>query len=410
MKLLFVSQYFWPEEFRSNDIVRGLCDRGYNITVLTGLPNYPAGRFYRGYSFFKGPFREKWEGVTIVRMPLFPRGRSSRTMIALNYISFALFSSVLSPFRIRGKYDLILCWMASPVTQVIPAIFAKRLVSAPLVLWVMDLWPDSLAASGRVGNGALIHAAGFLTRWIYRRCDRILGQSRRFATHIAGVAGISASDVEYLPQWEPHLPESSNPPPAIPTLNKGFRVVFTGNVGFSQDFDTIVAAAEILKDREDVTWIVVGDGQALENVRRQMHARSLEGRIQLLGRYPIEAMPLFYKQAGALLATLRPADIFARTIPTKIQSYLGAGVPLITAIDGEVADLMAESGAGISVPAGDPVRLAEAVQEMADMPPAARNEMGVRGRKYFLEHFDRDRLLDKLESLLREEAEKHAGR
>jgi colanic acid biosynthesis glycosyl transferase WcaI len=407
MKILFFSQYFFPEEFRANDIVRGLCENGHEVTVVTGLPNYPGGEFFIGYHFFSGPYNETWEGIKIIRMPLFRRGEASRVGLALNYLSFAFFSSILAPFRLRGDYDIVLCWMVSPVTQVIPAIVAKKLNAAPLVLWVMDLWPDSLSASGQIRNRFIVRMARSVTRWVYRNCDRILGQSRSFASHIAGVAGVPAENVGYMPQWEPDIAEKDV---AIPSLPAGFRVMFTGNVGNAQDFGTVIAAASILRERQDIHWIIIGEGLALADARRQVRSLGLETNFHFLGRFPIEAMPAFYQKADVLLATLRPADIFARTIPTKILSYLASEVPLITAIDGEVTRLVNESGAGMAVPSGQASLLAEAVKKMADIPKAKRREMGSRGRRYFLENFDRSRLLARLSSLLQEEVDKHVRR
>lgn len=404
MKILFFSQYFFPEEFRANDIVRGLTEKGHQVTVVTGIPNYPKGNFFPGYNLFMGPYTEYWHGVKIIRMPLFPRGSGGRIGLVLNYCSFALFASLLAPFRLRGDYDIILCWMVSPVSQVLPAIFAKRLNAVPLVLWVMDLWPDSLSASGQIRSKSIVRMAGVVTRWVYRKCDRILGQTRSFAPHIAKVADIPVSSVGYMPQWEPDLAEASA---TVPPLPEGFRVMFTGNIGNAQDFETTIAAANILRERQDIHWIIIGEGVALAHARRQVRSLGLETNFHFLGRFPIEAMPAFYREADVLLATLRPADIFARTIPTKILSYLASEVPLITAIDGEVARVVEESGAGAAVPAGQAPLLAEAVKRMADMPKAQRDEMGARGRRYFLENFDRSRLLGRLSRLLQEEVDKY---
>lgn len=396
MKVLFFSQYFHPEEFRANDIVRGLLERGHEVTVVTGLPNYPEGRFFKGYGLFTGPYREKWNGVTIIRMPLLPRGSSDKRMLAINYLSFMLFAALLAPFRLRIGYDVVFCWMASPITQVFPAWIAKKINAAPLVLWVMDLWPDSLSASGQVKNKTIVRITGHFTRWLYRKCDLILAQSRSFAPHISKTARTTSDQIVYLPQWEPRMDDATVVDSSIPALPDGFRIVFTGNIGNSQDFRTIVAAADLLRDCKNIHWIIVGDGQAFERTRVKVQALGLEANFHLFGRFPIEAMPRFYSEADVLLATLRPAEIFSLTIPTKILSYLAAGVPLITAIDGEVADIINESGAGFAVPAGNPQCLADAVYRMTKLPKAERAEMGCAGRQYYLANFDREKLLTQL--------------
>lgn len=408
MRVLFFSQYFWPEDFRGNDIVAGLVERGHEVTVVTGLPNYPGGELFEGYSFFRGPFREVRNGVEILRCPLIPRGRSSGLQLALNYLSYALFCSLMVLLR-RRKTDLVFCWMLTPITQVLPAIVAKYLCRAPLVIWVMDLWPDSLSASGRVNNGIVISVAGALTRWIYRRCDLILGQTRRFVDHIRAVGRLSGDNVGYLPQWEPAPVQHEVDVAGLPVMPDGFRIMFTGNIGHSQDFGTIIEAARLLSARKDIHWVILGAGDALAEVEQRRDALGLQDNFHTLGRHPFETMPYFYGKADVLLATLKPADIFSRTIPTKIQSYLASGRPLITAIDGEVAEVIGESGAGIAVASGDAVALARAVEAMAAKTGEERRRMGEAGRAYFDANFDRETTLDRLVSILSEQAGKTAG-
>ncbi len=404
LRVLFVSQYFWPENFRANDIVRGLEERGCDVTVITGLPNYPTGKFFDGYTFARGPYTDRWHGLRVLRLPMFPRGHGSRFKLAVNYLSFAALGSVLIPFRVRrSDHDVVLCWMVSPITQVLPAIVAKKYTRRPLVLWVMDLWPDSLSASGQVKHPWIITVARRLTRWIYRRCDRILGQSKRFSEHIARVGDLSPQSIGYMPQWE--ATEAAVAPISIPAMPPGFKVMFTGNIGFSQDFETIIAAADLLRDDTRIHWHIVGDGHALQSVRKQIQASGLDARVHFWGRHPAEAMSAFYQEADVLLATLRAEDAFTRTIPTKIQAYLASGRPIVTAIDGEVAEVIADSGAGFAARAGDPSSLAQAVRAMADLLPEERKLMGDRGKAYYIAHFDREMLLTRLLDFLHEAVE-----
>lgn len=408
MHVLFLSQYFWPEDFRANDIVLGLTERGHTVTVVTGLPNYPGGKFFDGYSFWKGPFREEKDGVEIIRCPLIRRGQSSRIALALNYVSFALFCSVMLIFR-RRKADIVFCWMVSPVTQVLPAIVAKRLLKVPLVLWVMDLWPDSLSASGRMNNRRVIKMMHTMTRWIYRRCDRILGQSRRFVSHIMDVGGLEPGRIVYMPQWEPRKRVHEQAWDEMPRFADDFNVVFTGNIGHSQDFGTVTEAARLLVSDIKVNWVIVGEGDALPYLKQQIGEKGVAENFHLLGRFPFETMDYFYANADVLLATLRPAEAFSRTIPTKIQSYLASGTPLVTAIDGEVAEIVTESGGGIAVEAGNAVALADAIKKIAALSSEERQAMGHRGRQFFLRNFDREELLDRLEALLKEEIKRYSS-
>jgi glycosyltransferase involved in cell wall biosynthesis len=405
MRILLVTQYFWPESFRINDLAQGLAERGHEVTVYTGKPNYPGGRFFEGYGFF-GRARERWNGITVLRVPLVPRGAGGRLGLALNYSSFALLASLAAPFRVRGRFDAILVYEPSPVTVGLPALVLKRLKRAPLLFWVQDLWPESLEATGAVRARWMLRAVARLVRFIYRGCDRILVQSRAFVGPIRAF-GIPEERIAYFPnsaepfyrplELEPDAPERAR-------LPAGFRVMYAGNVGAAQDFGTILAAAERLRAERELHWIVLGDGRALPWVRSEIERRGLGASVHLLGRHPVETMPRWFALADAMLVTLRPDPVFALTVPTRVQSYLACARPIVAALEGEGARVVREAGAGLVVPPGDPAALAEAVLALRRMPEAERRAMGERGRRYFEEHFEREALLARLEGWLREHA------
>lgn len=403
MKILVVTQYFWPENFRINDLVIGLQDRGNDVTVLTGIPNYPSGRIFRGYSFF-GPMRESYKGVRVLRVPLIPRGSGTGFRLFLNYISFVLFATLLGPFYCRGKYDLIFVYEPSPITVGIPAIILKMIKHIPLVFWVLDLWPESLCAAGGISSRWILQAAQKLVRLIYRNCDLILVQSRAFIPGVEELGG-QPDRIRYFPSWAESLYESlkvEENAAEYASLPKGFRVMFAGNIGASQGFDVIISAAAMLKMYSDIHWLILGDGRMRDWVVRQVRDRQLTRTVHLLGRYPVEAMPGFFALADAMLVTLKKESVFSLTIPGKIQSYLACGKPIIAALDGEGARVIEEAGAGISCPAGDPKALAEAVLTMYRMPESERKAMGLRGRAYYECHFEREMLLDRLNGWLEE--------
>ncbi|MCC7483960.1 MAG: glycosyltransferase family 4 protein [Burkholderiales bacterium] len=401
MRILVVTQYFWPENFRINEIARGLAERGHEVTVYTGKPNYPQGSFHEGYGFF-GRSREDYGGVTVVRVPLLPRG-SHRVTLALNYLSFALFACALAPFRVRGAFDAILCYEPSPVTVGLPALALRRLKHAPLLFWVQDLWPESLAATGAVRARWVLRGVEWVVRFIYRGCDRLLVQSRAFVEPLEAL-GVPGERISYFPNsaesfYRPTAAEEALGEGAL-LVPAGFRLMYAGNVGAAQDFETILAAAEHLKEHTDIQWIVIGDGRAAPWVRAEVARRGLERSVRLLGRHPAESMPRFFAHADAMLVTLRREPIFALTIPARIQSYLACARPIVAALDGEGARVVRESGAGIAVAAGDPRALADAVLAMARAPAEARADMGRWARAYFDAHFAPERLLPRLERWL----------
>lgn len=394
MRILIVSQYFHPEPFRINDLARGLHDRGHSVTVLTGMPNYPEGRYYDGYGMFR-PAEEDFGGVRVIRVPLISRGPTKNLRLALNYLSFAFFACLLGPLRCRGPYDLIFVYEPSPISVGLPALLLGSIKCAPVMLWIQDLWPETLTAMGL--RGTALAAGSWLADFIHRRCDVLLMQSQAFGPNLE-LRGIDSARLRYLPNWAEDMYKSTPAatPPPLAHL-KGFRILFAGNLGSAQSTETIIAAAELLRDHADIRWIIIGDGLMRAAIEKAVHDRGLDSTVVLLGRHPPESMPGYFADADALLVTLGVDPVFALTIPSKIQSYLAAGRPIVGALNGEGARIITESGSGLACAAGDARALADLAMRMAAMPPAERTAMGARGRSYFEAHFERERLLDRLE-------------
>ncbi|MCH8209656.1 MAG: glycosyltransferase family 4 protein [Nitrospinae bacterium] len=397
MKILIVSQYFWPENFRINDLAQGLTERGHRVTVLTGQPNYPGGKFFPGYGFFKN-LKQHHDGIRILRVPLLPRGQAGGIRLFLNYISFALMGSILGPLLCRGDIDVIFVHEPSPITVGFPAIVLKIIKKAPIIFWVLDLWPESLSATGSVKSQMVLSGVRRMAKFIYDRCDKILVQSRGFVFSIMEM-GIPHNKIFYFPSWAEDIykPLPRNLHSEIPDLPKGFLVMFAGNIGVAQDFPTLLGAAEKLKPHKNIHWIIIGDGRKFEWVKNQVHGRGLSQNVHLLGRYPLETMPYFFSKAGALLVTLKRDPIMSLTIPGKIQSYLASGRPIIAALDGEGVKVIQEAGAGMTSPAESMDGLAEIVLKMSEKSPSELEVMGMKGHEYYNEHFDRFTLFDKLE-------------
>ena len=403
VKVLIVTQYFWPENFRINDLVLGLKKRGHEVKVLSGLPNYPRGRFFKGYNFF-GPLFETYKDIPVFRVPLIPRGNASRIRLVLNYFSFVFFACLLGPLRRFGSVDLIFIYEPSPITVCLPALLLKKLKSAPIIFWMQDLWPESLSATGAISSNKILKMVDILVRFIYRGCDRILVQSRAFFEPIMRQGG-DQNRILFFPNsaeelYQQVILEKDAHERAL--MPEGFCVTFAGNIGAAQDFGTILNAAERLKEHKYIHWVIIGDGRMFLWVQRQVIERSLSKTVHLLGRYPAEAMPRFFALSDALLVTLKKKPIFALTIPSKVQSYLACAKPVIAALDGEGAKVIEEAGAGVTCPAENPEALAEAVLAMCNLYKTERNSMGKKGRTYFEKHFEREMLLDRLEGWMKE--------
>jgi colanic acid biosynthesis glycosyl transferase WcaI len=403
MHILVVTQYFWPENFRINDLVLGLVKRNNKVTVLTGVPNYPEGSFFAGYGLFSN-LSQEYQGAKVLRVPLIARGKGSGIRLAINYLSFVLSACILAPIRCKEPYDVIFIFEPSPVTVALPALFLKFLRKVPVMFWVQDLWPESLAATGAISSNRILSVVSKIVKFIYRRCDKILITSKSFRKSIELHDG-TPENILYFPQSveDNYSPLTEKPAvAAFDVIPSGFWIMFAGNIGAAQDFKTIISSAEKLKEHEDIHWIIVGDGRMREWSENEVKKRGLGHKFHFLGRHPLESMPVFFSHADALLATLRKEPIFALTIPAKIQSYLACGRPIIAALDGEGAKIINDAGYGFTCPTENPDALSHAVMKMYKTPKPEREQMGAKGRAYYETNFDRDMLLDRLDGWMRE--------
>lgn len=407
-RVLVFSQYFWPENFPINNICESLAERGIELEVLTGKPNYPQGKVFDGYRSWTTS-RECFGDVKINRIPLVPRGKSALGL-ALNYLSFVFSGLVFAPWLLRGKKpDVIFVYAPSPVLQALPALFLGWTKKCPVVLWVQDLWPESLSATGYVPNRLVLNLVAGVVRFIYRHTDLILVQSPAFEQPVRELAG--DTPIRYHPNSVSR--EFAEPPSGdvvqIDGGGEDFTIVFAGNIGQAQAVGVIVEAALLLKDYNDIRFVVIGDGSARPWMQSEIEKTGLSN-IFLAGKFPLEAMPGILQQASALLVTLADRDIFAATIPSKVQAYMASGRPIVACLNGEGARLVVEAGAGLACPAEDGKRLAQAILTLYRYSNEQRDELGRNGREYYRRHFDHEDLVDKLIDILGKAAANEASR
>ena len=400
MRILIVTQYFWPENFRINDLTQELVKREHTVTVLTGVPNYPDGEVFDAYRQNTKKFN-LYEGACVLRVPMLSRGRGV-LRLAINYLSFVLGACICGPWRLRGRqFDVIFVFQTSPVTVGIPAVMLGQIKSVPIVFWVLDLWPESLAAVGVVRSRMALDSVGRLVEFIYKRCTLVLGQSRGFVRRIAKYCSDPAK-IRYFPNWAEVVFDNvaTTPAPEVLEQEGFFNVLFAGNIGEAQDLPAILLAAESLKHNATIRWLIVGDGRKFDWLQNEVKSRGLQSQVLLLGRFPVERMPSFYMHAGALLVSLKKDPAFSLTVPGKVQSYLLAGVPLIGMLDGEGARVIEEANAGLVCAAGDSSGLAAAVLKLAAMPVNQRKQLGANGRVFSNDEFGRSLLMERLEKML----------
>ncbi len=402
MRILIVSQYFWPENFKVNDLTQELVQRGHNVTVLTGIPNYPAGSVFDVYRQNPQAFK-CYSGAKVVRAPMLVRSNGS-VRLFLNYLSFVIGACLAGPWRLRGQpVDVIFVFEPSPVTVGLPAVLLGKIKRAPVVFWALDLWPETLDAIGVVRSPKVLGWVGHMVKFIYNRCTFVLGQSRGFLGSIAKYCSDNQK-IRYFPSWAEDVFSQADlvPAPEVTLQHGVFNVLFAGNIGEAQDLPAVLAAAESLKNNTSIRWLIVGDGRKSDWVKAEVHRRGLQESVLLLGRFPLERMPSFYAHANALLVSLKKDPVFSLTIPNKVQSYLMAGIPLLGMLDGEGAAVIHDSKAGLTCQAGDSAGLARAVLTLASMSQEERKQLGLNGQRYAHREFGRTQLMDRLEMLLTE--------
>ena len=397
MKLLLISQYFYPENFKINDLIFSLKDRGHEITVLTGKPNYSKTNFFDGYGWKSDDF-ETINDIPVYRANLFSRRKGGAIRLFLNYISFAILA-LIKVRKIKGSFDAIFVYQTSPVTVGIPAIFAKKLFKTPIYFWVQDLWPESLTAAGGIKNKLVLGFFNSLTKWIYNQSKKVLIQSDGFREYILN-QGIPNDKIIFYPNPTEDFYKPLKEGKEYQELfqKELFNIVFAGKIGEAQSFITIIEAINNIKELP-VKVIVLGDGRYKETALSLMKERGLESHFNFLGSFPPTEMPKFFSHADALLVSLKKEKIFSLTIPAKIQSYLACGKPIIASIDGEGAKIVNDAKCGVTSPAEDSLKLSEGIKELAALDKSKRSEIGNNGRAYYKKEFDRNNLLEKLESI-----------
>lgn len=389
MRVLVVSQYFWPEHFVINNLVERLTKQGVHVCVLTGKPNYPDGKVFDGYRVL-GMMREHYAGADVVRVPIIPRSGGSALRLVLNYVSFMISACVIAPLALRDRrFDVVFVYAPSPVLQALPGILLARLKKIPLVVWVQDLWPESLKATGYIETQSVLRAVGRVVRYIYCHANSILIQSEAFREPVARLTD-DPSRIRYFPNIvDPPLTYSSSSlsDGVAAEIRNAFSLVFAGNIGTAQSIETILAAAEWLESEADIKFYIIGGGSRQCWLKEETKRRNLRN-VVFTGRLPATEMPAIYAAASALLVVLRSSPVLAATIPSKLQACLAAGRPIIASMDGEGARLVRLADAGLTCPADDPASLAAAVKRLKAFSPEERTQLGRNGQRYFYEHFD----------------------
>lgn len=396
--ILVISQYFCPEQFRINDITTELVKRGYKITVITGIPNYPQGKFFDGYGYFRKR-KENYNGVEIIRLPIIPRGHSP-VMMALNYLSFVVSGFLWAKFT-RLKADKVFIYEVSPMTQALPGVWYAKRRNIPSVLYVTDLWPENVRYAGGINNATILNWIGGMVDYIYQKTDLILTSSKSFISAIKA-RGVPEHKIKFWPQyaeeWYTPIEQAEINLPAIPHDGK-LNLLFAGNIGKAQGLEVLPEAAEILKAKNiSVRFNMVGDGRFKEALVQIIKDKGVSDYFNFIDRQPAVKIPEYMGVCDATLITLAKNEIFSMTLPAKLPSCLACGVPIIVCADGEIQQVIKEANAGFCCNAGDSEALAEIILKISEMPKDSLKNLGGNARRYFEKHFEKEKLLDIFEA------------
>lgn len=377
MKILLVCQYFYPERFRVNDICFELVKQGHEVTVLTGLPNYPDGMIKKEYQKIR---YEEIHGVKVYRSWLVGRGASNKTLF-LNYLSFAIFAS-MKAVTLKGDFDKIIVYQLSPVTMAIPAIVAKTKFKKPLIMYTHDLWPESIVSGGITSKGFIYKIVKKLSKWIYKQADEIWLSSQMFKYYFNDYLNIDKK-MTHLPVYAEDLFGS------IPQREKDGKtnLLFAGNIGEMQSVETILLAANELKNYENIVFHIVGEGSSKKRCEELKQEFQLEN-VKFHGSHPLEKMPYYYSIADAFLITLKDNKSISYTLPNKVQSYLAAGKPILGAINGETAAVVNQAECGFVVEAENYFELAKKIKEFADI--KNKDYLYKNSKKFYSENYSKE--------------------
>jgi glycosyltransferase involved in cell wall biosynthesis len=389
-----------------NDIAFEFARKGYEITVITAIPDYPQGKFYDGYSLFKRT-KEIVNNVHIIRLPIIPRGKGKKFELVLNYLSYLISALVFTFFNFPiNKYDVLFVHLTSPFFIALPAVILKQRQHIPLVFWVLDLWPESLSVAGGIKNQFILNSQKKLVRYIYNNCDKILIGSYGFRKSICE-KGNYDDKIIYFPNWAETIKKShdyskyQHVKPFTYFSESNFIILFAGNIGEAQNIDFVIDVANEIRDNDDIKFVFIGDGRKKRYLEDKVKRLNLSEHVFFLGQYPLDAMPWFMQMADVLLVSLKNESIFNLTVPSKVQFYMAQGKPILAVLNGDGADLINKAKCGISVPVGNFFLLKLAINKLYQMTKEELAEIGLNGKRYYEKKFKKEDRMAQLDILFK---------
>jgi len=393
--ILVISQYFFPETFRINDMCKEWIERGYEVTVVTGIPNYPQGKFFDGYGFSKKN-RENYEGINIIRLPIVPRGNSAVNLV-LNYISFVISGGIWSLFSKLNPTHVFI-FEVSPMTQALPGIWFAQKKKIPCFLYVQDLWPENVEIVTGIHNKNILNAIGKMVDYIYKRTTKIFTTSNSFVTAISK-RGVPLEKLKFWPQYAEEFYRVIEDKEVHEEKNiRSF--VFTGNIGNAQGLDILPkVAAEVkkLNLKKQIKFTLVGDGRYKSELIALVKMNDVDDMFTFVDKQPAEAIPEILAEHDVAVLTLANSKLFSMTIPAKLQSYMACGMPVLASVEGECDSIIKESLSGLSSSPNDVKSMITNLIQFVNLSSEELNEMGMNSKKYCEKKFNKKKLMNEMD-------------
>lgn len=399
--ILIISQYFHPEQFRINDICLEWVNRGYEVTVVTGIPNYPFGNFYNGYGLFKRR-TEFHNGIRIIRLPIIPRGKSA-IMLALNYVSYVVSGYFWQLFT-SLKADIVYIYEVSPMTQALPGVWYAKKRNIPCYIYVTDLWPENVEIVTGIKNKRVLNSIGYMVDYIYKHCNRIFTSSKSFVEAISK-RGIDSQKIEFWPQYaeEYYKPIDKDLSDILEIpLDDQLNITFAGNIGFAQGLSVLPKAAQILKQsNHKIRFNIIGDGRFKKELIKLVHEYDVSFFFNFIDKKPAEKIPYYFAKSDAALICLSKSEVFSITIPAKTQSCLACGIPILVSADGEIQRIILDSKSGLCSAAEDAHGLADIIAEFSRLTIIERMKMSENALEYSRSNFNKKSLMDRMDEIFK---------
>lgn len=396
-KILVVSQYFFPEQFRINDICNSWIERGYDVTVLTGIPNYPQGDFFEGYGFNKRR-NENLNGINIIRIPIIPRKKSSMTM-ALNYLSFVISGWFWKLFN-KENFDMVFIYEVSPMTQALPAVWIAKKLKIPCYIYVMDLWPENFEIITGISSPLVITPLNKMVDYIYKNCNKIFTASESFKKNIQS-RGVDPEKVFFWPQYAEEFYHTRATKSKKIIVDDKINITFAGNVGMAQGLEILpIIGQRLKKENVNVRFNIVGSGRYLETLINEVTKNALQEYFNFLEPVPPTEISEIFSASDFSFVSLQENEIFSMTIPAKLQSSMACGKPILLSASGESKDIVIKAECGYASDAGDVNHLIENIKKTVKLDKKQIEKLGNNSRNYFENNFEKEKLLDSMDSFL----------